>query len=263
MTEKTSQLRHHRPVIGVIACERTVEGEPAQAVKLRYLEGVERYAGAVPLIIPTNQPPSGAADIVARLDAILLTGSSSNIAPRHYGSDAPGQAPSDAGRDDFSQALIRAAITAAKPVFGICRGLQEINVALGGTLKDLRASSGPDLHHAPAEASLEDMFGFSHAISVVPNSTLHRVTQAGQLNVNSVHYQAIDRLGEGLAVNATGPSGIIEAIAARATPAPVFAVQWHPEWRPGNRPHDLSFWHYLGEAARSSYMPAPGAESAA
>ena len=98
MTEKTSQLRHHRPVIGVIACERTVEGEPAQAVKLRYLEGVERYAGAVPLIIPTNQPPSGAAEIVARLDAILLTGSSSNIAPAHYGSDAPGQAPTDAGR---------------------------------------------------------------------------------------------------------------------------------------------------------------------
>ena len=261
MPENTSQL--HRPVIGVIACGRTVEGEPAQAVKLRYLEGVERHAQAVPLIVPTNQPPSGAADIVARLDAVLLTGSSSNIAPRHYGSEAPGRAPSDAGRDDFGQALIRAAITAAKPVFGICRGLQEINVALGGTLKDLRASIGPDQHHAPEEASLEDMFGFSHAISVVPNSTLHRVTQAGELKVNSVHYQAIDRLGDGLTVNATGPSGIIEAIAATTTPAPVFAVQWHPEWRPENRPHDLSFWHYLGEAARSRYMPAPGAESAA
>ncbi len=263
MTEKTSQLRQSRPVIGVIACGRTVEGEPAQAVKLRYLEGVERYAEAVPIIIPTNQPPSGAADLVARLDAVLLTGSSSNIAPRHYGSNMPGQAPSDESRDDFGQALIHAAITAAKPVFGICRGLQEINVALGGTLKDLRASIGPDLHHAPAEASLEDTFAFSHAISVAPNSTLHRVVQAGQLKVNSVHYQAIDRLGEGLVVNATGPGNIIEAIAATTTPAPIFAVQWHPEWRPDNRPHDLAFWHYLGEAARAEYIPAPGAESAA
>jgi putative glutamine amidotransferase len=263
MPEKTSQLRRNRPVIGVIACGRTVEGEPAQAVKLRYLEGVERYADAAPLIVPTNQVPSGAPDIVARLDAILLTGSSSNIAPRHYGSDVPGQAPSDEGRDDFGQALVRAAITAAKPVFGICRGLQEINVALGGTLKDLRDSIGPDIHHAPAEAGLEDMFGFSHAIDVVPSSTLHRVVHAGRLKVNSVHYQAIDRLGEGLAVNATGPSDIIEAIAATTTPAPVFAVQWHPEWRPENRPHDLAFWHYLGEAARADYIPAPGAESAA
>jgi len=263
MPEKTSQLRRNRPVVGVIACGRTVEGEPAQAVKLRYLEGVERYAGAVPLIVPTNQAPEGAPDVVARLDAILLTGSSSNIAPRHYGSDRPGQAPSDESRDDFGQALIRAAITAAKPVFGICRGLQEINVALGGTLKDLRHSIGPDIHHAPAEANLEDMFGVSHAITVVPNSTLHRFVQAGQVEVNSVHYQAIDRLGEGLAVNATGPGGIIEAIAATLTAAPVFAVQWHPEWRPESRPHDLAFWHYLGEAARADYIPAPGAETAA
>jgi putative glutamine amidotransferase len=263
MPEKTSQLRHNRPVIGVIACGRTVEGEPAQAVKHRYLEAVERFAEAVPVIVPTNQSAGHVAELVARLDAILLTGSNSNIAPIRYGSNQPGQAPTDEGRDDFGQALIRAAITAAKPVFGICRGLQEINVALGGSLKDLRASIGPDKHHATAEAGLEDTFAFSHSITVMPSSTLHRVAQAGRLKVNSVHYQAIDRLGDGLAVNATGPSDIIEAIAATATPAPVFAVQWHPEWRPENRPHDLAFWHYLGEAARADYIPAPGAESAA
>lgn len=263
MREERGKSPQNRPLIGVIACGREVEGEPAQAVKHRYLEAVERFAQAVPLIIPTNQDAANAAAIVARLDAVLLTGSNSNIAPRHYGSDQPGQAPVDDGRDGFGQALIHAAITAAKPVFGICRGLQEINVALGGTLRDLRQTIGPDAHHAPREAALEATFAFSHPLAVVPNSILHRLVESDQMEVNSVHFQAIDTLGEGLVVNARGPHDIIEALAATTTPAPVFAVQWHPEWRPGDRPHDLAFWHYLGEAARAHYIPAPGAETAA
>ena len=263
MPETKPPIRPNPPVVGVIACGRMVEGEPAQAVKHRYLEAVERHAEAVPLIVPTNQKPENAAAIVAHLDAILLTGSNSNIAPRRYGSDLPGQLPVDDGRDDFSHALIHAAITAAKPVFGICRGLQEINVALGGTLKDLRASVGPQHHHAPADATLEDTFAFSHAVEVVANGTLHRFAQADSLNVNSVHFQAIDHLAEALVINAIGPHDVIEAVAATTTAAPVFAVQWHPEWRPVGRPHDLAFWHYLGEAARSHYIPAPGAETKA
>lgn len=248
------------PVIGVIACGRVVESEPAQAVKHRYLEAVERYAQAIPLIVPSNQSMDHVADIVARLDAVLLTGSNSNIAPRHYGSRNEGQAPVDDGRDTLSQALIHAAITAAKPVFGICRGLQEINVALGGTLRDLRGVGMADGHHAAPDASLADMFAFGHDIEVTANGMLRRYAKAGRLSVNSVHFQAIDRLADGLVVNATGPQGVIEALAATNTPAPVFAVQWHPEWQPADRPHDLAFWHYLGEAARAHYMPAPGSE---
>ncbi|UYN98943.1 MAG: gamma-glutamyl-gamma-aminobutyrate hydrolase family protein [Devosia sp.] len=251
----------HRPVVGVIACGRMVEGEPAQAVKHRYLEAIERHAEAVPLIVPSNQDPAHAADIVARLDAVLLTGSNSNIDPRHYGSTAGGAAPVDDGRDLMSQAVIHAAITAAKPLFGICRGLQEINVALGGTLRDLRDSKEHGPHHAPDDAGLEAMFGFGHTIKVMANGILHRYAGADELAVNSVHFQAIDRLAEGLVVNATGPGNVVEAVAATHTPAPVFAVQWHPEWRPDGRDHDLAYWHYLGEAARARYMPAPGSET--
>lgn len=253
-------MLQHRPVVGVIACNREVEGEPAQAVKHRYLEAVEQFAEAIPLIVPSSQSPANVADIVARLDAVMLTGSNSNIAPRRYGSDRAGQTPIDEGRDGTSQALIHAAIAAAKPVFGVCRGLQEINVALGGTLRDLRESGLAGPHHAPPDVSLEETFAFGHEIDVVANSALHRYAENGRLAVNSVHFQAIDRLGEGLVVNATGPDGIIEAVSAAHTPAPVFAVQWHPEWRPAGRPHDMAFWHYLGEVARSRYMPAPGSE---
>ena len=255
-----AQRLRHRPVIGVIACERSVEDEPAQAVKHRYLEAVERFADATPVIVPSNQNPESARELVARLDAVLLTGSNSNIAPHRYGSSGTERAPVDDGRDDFSKALILAAITAAKPLFGICRGLQEINVALGGTLRDLRHTGLGHVHHAPADASLEAMFGFEHDIDVVRTGVLHRVVEADRLRVNSVHFQAIERLAEGLVVNATGPEGIIEAVAASHTPAPVFAVQWHPEWRPEGRPHDLAFWHYLSEAAQARYIPAPGSE---
>ena len=247
-------MDRNRPLIGVIACERVVEGEPAQAVKHRYLEAVEHHAEALPLVIPSNQSPDNAPDIVARLDALLLTGSGSNIDPMRYGSDAAPVAPTDPGRDGFGAALIRAAIAAGKPVFGICRGLQEINVALGGTLRDLREAEGAEAHHAPAEAGLDDMFAFSHDIEIATGSLLQRYAGSDAIRVNSVHYQAIDRLGQSLVINATGPGGSIEAISALDTPAPVFAVQWHPEWRPAGRRHDLAFWKYLGDAARADYL---------
>jgi putative glutamine amidotransferase len=251
-------MTQKKPVIGVIACARLVEGETAQAVKDRYLEAVERYAEANVFMIPTNQAEANAPGLVDRLDAVLLTGSSSNIEPRRYGSDAQPVAPNDPGRDGFGAAIIHAAIDAGKPLFGICRGLQEINVALGGSLRDIRAEVFAPLHHAAAEADLDETFGHSHEIDLVAGSLLQRYVGSNRLTVNSVHYQAIARLGEGLVANAAGPGGVIEAISANHTAAPVFAVQWHPEWRPEGRLHDLAFWHYLGEAARASYVRAAG-----
>ncbi|HEV7275912.1 MAG TPA: gamma-glutamyl-gamma-aminobutyrate hydrolase family protein [Devosiaceae bacterium] len=239
------------PIVGVIACARQVEGEPAQAVKHRYLEALIDHAGAVPMIVPNNQPPEHAAAIAARLDALLLTGSNSNIAPARYGDPTEGAPPVDEGRDAFAIALIDACIAAAKPVFGICRGLQEINVAFGGTLKDMRDDPA-GAHHAPDGVSLDAMFGHNHQVTVEPQSPLAAITGATQLRVNSVHYQSIDRLGAGLAVAARSEDGGIEAIYATATAAAVVAVQWHPEWRPAERPHDLALWAYLGELARGS-----------
>lgn len=250
------------PIIGVIACGREVEGEPAQAVKHRYLEAVLASAGAAAITIPTNQPDENAAAVVARLDAVLLTGSNSNIDPRRYGSADAAQQPQDPGRDSFGSAMIHAAISRGKPLFGICRGLQEINVALGGSLRDLRmVGSLSSTHHAPGTAGLVETFAHSHPVAIPPGSILERCVGVSEMLVNSVHYQAIDRLGKGLVVNATSPDGVIEAIWASDTPAPVFAVQWHPEWRPNERPHDLAFWNFLGEAARTQYVPAASTET--
>lgn len=239
------------PIVGVIACARQVEGEPAQSVKHRYLEAVINHARAAPLIVPNNQPPENAVAIAARLDALLLTGSNSNIAPSHYASAMAGMPPVDEGRDAFAIALIAACIAAGKPVIGVCRGLQEINVAFGGSLKDMR-NDPAGTHHAPDGVPLDAMFGHSHRVSVEPKTPLATIAGATELTVNSVHYQSIDRLGTGLAVAARSEDGGIEAIYATATAAPVVAVQWHPEWRPAERLHDLALWAYLGKLARGS-----------
>lgn len=240
-----------KPVIGVIASSGVAEGETAQSVKQRYLEAVSRYAEAMPVIVPVDLPGEAALPIMGRLDGLLLTGANANIAPACYGSDRAGYPPVDGARDRFVSALIKAAITRGVPVFGICRGLQEINVALGGTLTDERdGSQGHASHHAPDGASLTESFNHFHEISVVPDTLLSGFAGAGPLRINSVHHQMIGRLAPGLSINASGNDGVIEAISGTGSAALVFAVQWHPEWEPATRAHDLAFWQFFGQSVR-------------
>lgn len=247
----TAMSMTRRPVIGVISCNRIVEGENAYTVKTRYVDAVAKYADAVPLICPSIDQIDNADTILERLDAILLTGSNSNIEPFRYGADT-GRAPFDPARDAMSDALIKAAVAAGKPVFGICRGLQEINVALGGTLTDQRDAEPPDLaHHAPDGVSIDDMFGYGHTATPVPGTPLSRIVGDKPVAINSVHFQTIGQLGEGLVINARAPDGVVEAISSPSGASPILAVQWHPEWRPETRPHDLAFWREVGEIARA------------
>lgn len=237
-----------KPVIAVIACVREVESELASIVKQRYLEAVAQHADAVPVVVPALGGREAASAIVARVDAVLLTGSNSNIEPARYGGQGPGTPPYDPGRDGVAGALIAAAIDEKKPVFGVCRGLQEINVAFGGTLADERTGPAPDFsHHAPDGADLDAMFGHAHGALAVEGGTLAGIVGTGPLTINSVHYQRVKRLGDGLMVEAMSDDGVVEAVSAPG----VLAVQWHPEWRAGERAHDRAFWRYVGEAARS------------
>lgn len=239
-----------KPVIGISGCNKVLEGEPAHAVKARYVDGIAVYAGAIPLIVPALGRPEDAPAIVERLDAIMLTGASSNVESLHYGAVA-GRGPHDPGRDRTTLALIRAARDRGIPVIGVCRGFQEINVALGGTLRDQRDGGDQSvIHHAPGDPSLNDMFDHYHEVDVAPGSILENITQCRRLRVNSVHFQMIDRLAEGLRVEATADDGVIEAVASRDGQS-VYAVQWHPEWHPESRPHDMAFWRHVGEMARA------------
>ena len=133
--------------------------------------------------------------------------------------------------------LIAAMLDLGKPVFGICRGLQELNVAFGGALRR-DASRADELlaHHAPDEAAFDAMFDHHHDVALSPGGVLSRGLGRASLSVNSVHYQAIDTLGAGLTVEATAPDGVVEAVSARVDDAQVLAVQWHPEWRTDANP---------------------------
>lgn len=241
-----------RPVLGVICCTRTVGTEPAQAVMNRYVASALVHADAAALLIPAMPGLMRAGEVAGRIDGLLLTGSPSNLRPGLYGqaaADAPG--PFDDDRDAMSAAMIEAVLARGRPVFGICRGLQEINVAFGGALRRDMAHS-PELiaHHAPDDAAFDAMFDHVHDVALTPGGVLNRALGKTALRVNSVHYQGIARLGAGLEIEAAAPDGVIEAVSANVGGAPVMAVQWHPEWGTDANPDSQAFFHILGRALR-------------
>jgi len=241
-----------RPVAGIICCTRTVGIEPAQAVMDRYVAGAMKYADAAALLVPSMPELMKASEVAARLDGLMLTGSPSNMDPALYGQDVPdAPGPFDAGRDTMTADLIKAMLDLGRPVFGVCRGFQEINVAFGGTLRrDMSADGAPLAHHAPDEAGFDAMFDHEHRVDLTPRGVLATAFGAETAIVNSVHYQGVDRLGEGLLVEARAPDGVVEAVSAKVNGAPVLAVQWHPEWKPERNPQSQAFFEVFGRALR-------------
>ena len=242
-----------RPVLGMICCTRTVGVEPAQAVMNRYAAAAMAYGDVAGLLIPSLPDLMAAREVAPRLDGLLLTGSPSNVAPGRYGQgdahDAEG--PFDLGRDAMTAGLIEAMLDLGRPVFGVCRGLQELNVAFGGTLRrDM--SRSPDLiaHHAPDNASFDAMFEHEHEVALTPGGVLQAGLARDQLRVNSVHFQGVDALGAGLSIEATAPDGVVEAFSTEVNGAPVLAVQWHPEWRTQDNPDSQGFFRLMGRALR-------------
>ena len=240
-----------RPVLGIIACNRIVGTEAAQAVMERYIRAAMTYADVAALIVPSLPDLMTAAEVAPRLDGILLTGSPSNVATSRYG-EMQGDGPFDEARDEIALSMVDRMIDAKKPVFGICRGFQEINVALGGTLRrDTSDSDDLIRHHAPDGVSFDAMFDHRHAVELVEGGLLAHAYVKPSLKVNSVHYQGIGRLAEGLSVEARAPDGLIEAYSAHPNGAPLLAVQWHPEWNTENDPDAQTYFRLLGKALRS------------
>ncbi|MBS0384406.1 MAG: gamma-glutamyl-gamma-aminobutyrate hydrolase family protein [Proteobacteria bacterium] len=242
----------NRPVLGVIACNREIDAQAAQAVMTRYLVSALKYADAAALLIPAMPELMHAKEVAPRLDGILLTGTPSNLDPKRYGElvdDAPG--PFDPARDEMTAHLIEAMLDLGKPVFGICRGFQELNVAFGGTLRRDMAEH-PELipHHAPSHHSFDQYFEHVHPVQLTRGGILERAYRQDQLDVVSVHYQGVDKLGRGLSVEATAPDGVVEAISASVNGGQVLAVQWHPEWRAHENPQSQKFFELLGRALR-------------
>lgn len=247
-----------KPVVGIMACNRTVGVENAHAVMERYVRAAIRYGDCHALLIPPVSEGFSSATVTRHLDGLMLTGSPSNIGAHRYGQDG-GEGPYDEGRDDVSLAMIECMITMGKPVFGICRGFQEINVLLGGSLRrDIGSAVGNRLaHHAPETASFAEMFDHTHPVALTPGGVLQGVYGRDQIIVNSVHFQGVDKLGDGLTVEAVAPDGQIEAFSANISGSQVLGVQWHPEWQADNYPDSQVFFRLMGAALRG--QPVSGA----
>jgi putative glutamine amidotransferase len=246
----------HRPVLGIICCNRTIDGQAAQSVMTRYINSSLTYAEAAGLLIPAMPELFHAREVAPRLDGLLLTGTPSNLDPKRYGElidDAPG--PFDPDRDEMTSRLIEAMLDLGKPVFGICRGFQELNVAFGGTLRRDMAEH-PELlpHHAPHGASFEGMFQHVHPVSLEQGGILHQAYGREEIDIVSVHFQGVDKLAPGLKVEAKAPDGVIEAVSAEVNGAPVLAVQWHPEWKAHENPQSQTFFQLLGRALRKEKL---------
>lgn len=243
-----------KPVVGIMACNRTVGVENAHAVMERYVRAAITYGDCHALLIPPLTDNFSSAALTARLDGLMLTGSPSNVQSSLYGSEG-GEGPFDEGRDAVSLGMIECMINLGKPVFGICRGFQEINVVLGGSLRrdvGFGAANGANgiSHHAPDGTEFHAQFEHYHDVALTGGGVLDAVYGRDHLRVNSVHYQGVDRLGDGLSVEATAPDGLIEAFSANISGSQVLGVQWHPEWQADKHPDSQAYFHLMGQALR-------------
>jgi putative glutamine amidotransferase len=253
------------PVVGIAACAKLVDGYMRHDTPARYAAAVLGGAGALPVMIP----PMGEAqlDVLDRLDGLLVPGSPSNVHPDHYGG-GESRTPDrhDLDRDATTLRLIPAAIERAMPVLAICRGIQELNVALGGTLHQV-VHEVPGRHdHRGGPGTIEMRYSPSHLVTL--SGELARIVGAPTIMVNSVHGQAIDSVAPGLDIEAVAPDGTIEAVRLHS-PDPgrvpgglvpgrlasgsepwVFGVQWHPEWRYADDSASLAIFRAFGKACR-------------
>lgn len=239
-------MKSPRPLILVSACLRSRDGHPGFWIDRKYLDAV-RLAGGEPWIVADASPQHIDA-LVDRADGVLLTGSPSNVEPRHYGAAQldPAQ-PSDPQRDAWALPLVRAATARGVPLLGICRGLQEINVALGGSLQ--QALPGSAVTHCGESDEAEILYAPAHRVDVAPGGLLHGLLGGRtSFDVNSIHVQGIARLAPGLRVEASAPDGLVEAFSSTAASAFMLAVQWHPEWHAAENEVSRRLLHAFGDA---------------
>jgi putative glutamine amidotransferase len=241
-----------RPVIGIPACVKEVDGLPFHAVGEKYITGVTEAAGGLPWLIPALGDFYDMGELVSRLDGLFVTGSRSNVEPHRYGRLLErAESPKDPARDATTLPLIREALAQGLPLLAICRGMQELNVALGGTLhQQVHLVEGKLDHRMPQGVPYEEAYGPRHPLRLTRGGLLYRLIGREEIEVNSLHWQALDRLAEGLAVEAVAPDGVVEAVSMPRARGFALAVQWHPEYRATENPDSMAIFNAFAEAAR-------------
>ena len=243
-----------KPLIGVSACRKQIDPHPFHIVGEKYIKGVVDGAHGVPFMIPPLGDCLELEDIISRLDGLLLTGSPSNIEPHHYGGTNSVR-PHDPERDATTLTLLRLAVDRGVPLLAICRGCQEVNVAYGGTLHpQLEHVEGFIRHREDGTQPLDKQYAPTHELELVKGGLLAELAETTVVAVNSLHTQGVNKLGEGLTIEATAPDRLIEAFSVQGSAEFSMAVQWHPEWRVTENPFYLSIFKAFGEACQRRMM---------
>ncbi|MCB1338845.1 MAG: gamma-glutamyl-gamma-aminobutyrate hydrolase family protein [Maritimibacter sp.] len=252
-----------RPVIGIIGNTALLGGDyPAHAGGKMNSAAVAEVAGAMPMLIPADPHYVSVPELLEICDGFLLTGGRPNVHPSEYG-EPPTEAHGDFDRcrDAITLPLVRACVERGQPFFGICRGFQEVNVAMGGTLwPEIRELPGRMNHRMPPDGTIDEKFAIRHAVHFSDNGPFHRVVGARDVMTNTLHGQGIKDPGARIVIDGTADDGTPEAIFVKDAAGFALAVQWHPEYNAANDPVSRPLFEAFGDAARAwaeGRRPAP------
>jgi putative glutamine amidotransferase len=248
--------RRVRPVVGVTGSHLLAEGTyPVQAAGMRNLEAVAETADCLPIVVPGMPEASEIAELLELCDGFLLTGGRANVHPSHYGHDETEKHGSfDHGRDGVVLPLIVAAVAAGLPVFGVCRGIQEMNVAFGGTLHpEVRELPGKMNHRMPpGEKDPAVIFAKRHRVDLIPGGVFHGLLGVSEIVTNSLHGQAILEPGARVRIEGVAEDGVIEAVSIAGAARFALGVQWHAEYDSDADPVSRALFRAFGAAARDA-----------
>ena len=255
-----------KPVVGVIGNTHIIENRfPAQLCGERNLRAVAEVAGAMPVVFAGAPEITDIASLLDIVDGVLLTGARANVHPTHFGTEAhPAHEPYDERRDSVALTLIEVCVARGIPVFGICRGFQEMNVAFGGSLHpEIRDIPGRMNHRMPRLANGDIhpdptvVFADRHDVALTPDGAFARLLGRDTIRVNSLHGQGILELGGRVVIEGVAEDGTIEAIRISDARGFALGVQWHAEYDPQLNPVKRALFQAFGEAiAERKRMPA-------
>ncbi len=241
-----------RPVVGIISNSYLINDQyPVHAGGTMTSEAVARVADCMPLLIPVDPRFLTVDELLETCDGFVLTGGRPNVHPEEYGEpETEAHGAFDRCRDAITLPLVQACVERGQPFFGICRGFQEVNVAMGGTLyPEIRDLPGRMNHRMPPDGTLEEKFGLRHCVTMAAGGVFHNVLGATQVMTNTLHGQGIKTPGARIVIDGTAPDGTPEATYVRDAPGFTLAVQWHPEWNACDDPVSHALFAAFGKAA--------------
>lgn len=243
-----------RPRVGIIGNSYLINDQyPAHAGGTMNSEAVAEVSGCMPLLIPSDPRFLSVEELLETFDGFLLTGGRPNVHPNEYGEDATeAHGAFDRARDAIALPLVRACVERGQPFLGICRGFQEVNVAMGGTLHpEIRDLPGRMNHRMPPDGTIEEKFALRHRVAFTDNGPFHQLMGAPEVMTNTLHGQGIKEPGARVVIDGHAPDGTPEAIYIKDAPGFTFSVQWHPEWDAANDPVSRPLFTAFGDAVRA------------